>query len=563
MIVCVTEGKSIQNTDTKTIFITGGIVSGLGKGITAASLGALLKARGFSVVPQKVDPYLNVDAGTMNPFQHGEVFVTDDGAETDLDLGHYERFLDVSATKLSNFTTGAVYQSVTEGERKGDYLGKTIQIIPHVTDEIQRRIRLVASTFHPDFQTVEIGGTVGDFEAEPFLEAARQYSRQHLGATIFIHVVKMDYIFPSDEPKTKPLQHSVIKLRGYGINPDILIIRAKRALSDSERAKIALFSGLATDQIIPALDAQSLYDIPLNMERAGLTTQVLRLLKVKSRRPNLGLIKEIASRTKKTHPLIRVGLVGKYTDLSDSYLSVIEAVKHAGIANRVKTEVVPIDSEHFKTSQLENVDAMIVPGGFGSRGVEGKIKAVGWARLNGQPFLGICLGLQCAVIEFARNVCGINDATSAEFNPSTPHPVIAYLPDQAGLTRKGGTMRLGAFEAKMGDSFISRLYQWWQAGSLDFMPLDEIAKLKPVKRTSERHRHRYEVDPHYHRVLQQNGLIISGLSPNGQLVEFVELPRLIHPYFVATQAHPEFKSRPGHAHPLFAGLIRAAIEKIV
>lgn len=552
---------AISKSKTKTIFITGGIVSGLGKGITTASLGALLKARGFSVVPQKVDPYLNVDAGTMNPFQHGEVFVTDDGAETDLDLGHYERFLDVSATKLSNFTTGAVYQSVTEGERKGDYLGKTIQVIPHVTDEIVRRIQLVADTFMPDFHTIEIGGTVGDFEAEPFLEAVRQYSRKKIGTTLFVHVVKMDYVFPSDEPKTKPLQHSVIKLRGYGINPDILIVRAKRPLTETEKAKIALFSGLVPAQIIPALDVESLYDIPLNMEKEGLIRQVLKLLNVRFDRADLVQMKEIARRTRIHHPVVRIGMVGKYTNLSDSYLSVIEATKHAGIANKVKVEVVPIDSEHLKISQLEQVDAIIIPGGFGTRGIEGKIKAIRHAREHKLPFLGICLGLQCAVIEFARNVCGIKDATSEEFNDKTNNPVIAFLPEQAGVIRKGGTMRLGAYEAKMSSSLIARLYRWWQSNSLDFSRLSEIANLTPVTSTNERHRHRYEVNPKYHEILQKNGLIFAGMSLSGQLVEFIELPQTVHPYFVTTQAHPEFKSRPGHCHPLFAGLIRAALEQ--
>lgn len=537
-------------------------MSGLGKGITAASLGALLKARGFSVVPQKADPYLNVDAGTMNPFQHGEVFVTDDGAETDLDLGHYERFLDESATRLSNFTTGAVYQSVTEGERKGDYLGKTIQVIPHVTDEIQRRIAEIADTRKPDFQVVEVGGTVGDIEAEPFLESIRQYGGRRRDS-LFIHVVKMVYIYPSGEAKTKPIQHSVIKLRSYGINPDILIVRSRQPILEEERQKIAQFCGIDPSSVIEAINAESLYDIPLNMEKQGLAKAVLSHLKMPQRRANLSVLREIASRDKKATTVVKVGLVGKYTNLSDAYLSVIEAAKHAGFANRVKVEVVPIDSEQFTIRELESVDAMIVPGGFGIRGIEGKIKAIEWARKNGLPFLGICLGLQCAVIEYARNVCGVKGATSEEFNSKTKSPLIAFLPEQAGVTRKGGTMRLGAYQAIMFNSLIARLYRWWELHRLDFGSMSDIASLKPVKKSSERHRHRFEVNPKYHEILQKQGMIFSGMSPTGSLVEFIELPQKIHPYFVATQAHPEFKSRPGHAHPLFAGLVRAALERMV
>lgn len=548
---------------TKTIFITGGIVSGLGKGITAASLGALLKARGFSVVPQKMDPYLNVDAGTMNPFQHGEVFVTEDGAETDLDLGHYERFLDVNVHKLSNFTTGAVYQAVTEQERNGSYLGKTIQIIPHVTDEIQRRIKLLAEKEKPDFQTVEIGGTVGDIEAQPYLEAARQHAAKHRQDTLFIHVVKIDYIYPSDEAKTKPIQHAVIALRSYGITPDILIVRAKRPIGEDVRAKIALFCGVNEDQIIQAVDAESLYDIPLNMEKEGLAKVALKLLRHKQVKPNLAPLREIAKRTKLKKPVVRVGLVGKYTDLSDAYLSVIEAAKHAGIANRVRVEVVPIDSEKLKISDLKNIDAMIVPGGFGNRGVEGKIKAIKYARENKLPFLGICLGLQCAVMEYARNKAGIEGATSEEFNEQAEHPVIAFLPDQKNITRKGGTMRLGSYFASMDkDSRMARLYAWGQDKSaMDFPALAEIDSLKPEKRVSERHRHRYEVNPKYHKQLSDAGLVFAGMSPDGSLVEFIELSPAEHPYFVATQAHPEFKSRPYKAHPLFAGLVRTALEQ--
>lgn len=547
---------------TKTIFITGGIVSGLGKGITAASLGALLKARGFSVMPMKLDMYLNVDAGTLNPFEHGEVFVTEDGAETDLDLGHYERFIDVNISKLCYGTMGGVYQTLTEEERKGTFLGKTIQIVPHVTDEIQRRFQVVADELKPDFQIVEMGGVVGHLEEQFALEAQRQYMVKHRGDCIAIHVVKMDYLYPSDEGKTKPIQHAVSLLRGYGISPDILIVRAKRAITTEERAKIAMFCGVTEEQIIVAMDAESLYDIPFNMEQEGLAKVTLRLLGVKQTKPNLALIKEVAKRSKITQPVIRVGLIGKYLNLLDSYLSVLEAVKHAGFANKVKTEIVPIDSEHLKLADLEGLDAIIVPGGFGTRGVEGKIKAIQYARENKIPYLGICLGLQTAVIEAARNLAGLKDATSEEFDENATTPVIAFLPDQKGLTRKGGTMRLGSYEAVMSDSLVARLYSWWgDTEAFDFPALEAISKLDPVTKTVERHRHRYEVNPEYHKKLQETGLVFSGMSPDGTLVEFIEYPRDVHPYFVATQAHPEFKSRPYKAHPLFAGLIAAAKEQ--
>jgi CTP synthase len=548
---------------THTLFITGGIVSGLGKGITSASLGALLKARGFSVMPQKMDPYLNVDAGTMNPFQHGEVFVTDDGAETDLDLGHYERFLDVAITKLSNFTTGSIYQSVTEQERNGTYLGKTIQVVPHVTDEIQRRIELLKEKFKPDFQIVEVGGTVGDIEALPYLESVRQYATKNKRTTLFIHVVKMDYIYPSDEAKTKPIQQSVSLLRSFGITPDILVVRAKRPISDEVKEKIALFCGVTEKQIIAALDAPSLYHIPLFMEKEGLAKVVLSLMGRKQVKPDLAVLKEIAKRTNISDPVIRVGLVGKYTDLSDAYLSVIEAAKHAGFACNVKVEIVPIDSEKISLTLLKSVNAIIVPGGFGSRGIEGKIKAIKWARENRMPFLGICLGLQCAVIDIARHLANLEDSTSEEFNPKSTNPVIAFLPDQAAITRKGGTMRLGSFEAILNPlSRISKLYAWGgEKEKIDFPLLKDLDLLTGNKRSYERHRHRYEVNPQYHKALVKTGLIFSGMSPDGTLVEYIELPSEMHPYFVATQAHPEFKSRPQKAHPLFAGLVQAAKEQ--
>ncbi len=545
----------------RTIFITGGIVSGLGKGITAASLGALIKARGFAVLPQKMDPYLNVDAGTMNPFQHGEVFVTEDGAETDLDLGHYERFLDLNLSRQSNFTTGAIYQAVTEQERNGTYLGKTIQIVPHVTDEIQARITELGRQTKPDFQIVEIGGTVGDIEALPFLEAARQFGNRRRGDTIYLHVVKIDYIYPSDEAKTKPIQQSVALLRSFGIQPDVLVVRAKRLISLAVRQKIALFCGVPEEQIIPALDATSLYDIPLNLERAGLGRIVLKLFDVPAPAPRLDGMREIARRLKVGRGVIRVALVGKYTDLSDAYISVIEAIVHAGIANRIGVEVVPIDSERLRISALRTVDAMIVPGGFGRRGIEGKIRAIRYAREMKLPFLGICLGMQCAIIEFARHVLNLADANSAEFEATSPHPVIVLLPEQKTVRAKGGTMRLGSYPAVFSPSSrLSRLYRWAKTREMDFPPLATIDSLSPIRQVAERHRHRFEVNPRYHAALRRAGMRLAGFSPNRRLVEFIELPQTVHPYFMATQAHPEFTSRPNRAHPLFAGLVRAALE---
>lgn len=549
---------------TKTIFITGGIVSGLGKGITAASLGALLKARGFLVAMQKMDMYLNVDAGTMNPYRHGEVFVTEDGAETDLDLGHYERFLDSNTSKLSIFTMGKIYQSVINNEREGKYLGVDIQVVPHVTDEIQSRFDALTKAEKPDFQLIEMGGTVGHLEEGFALEAMRQYMYKHnlkKKNCISVHVVKMDYLFPSDEGKTKPIQHASSLMRSLGLEVDILIVRAKRPLTGGEKSKLALFCGLQEHQIITALNAESLYDIPLNFEKEGLATAVMALCGIKDKSADVKHIQEIAKRTKLASPAVKIALVGKYTDLTDTYLSVIEAAKHAGIANKAKVEIVPIDSEHLDMGDLKVADAVIVPGGFGQRGVEGKIKAIQWARENNIPYLGICLGLQTAVIEFARNVCGITHATSEEFDSKSKTQVIAYLPEQSGITQKGGTMRLGSYEAKMHDSLIARLYAWWETNSFDFPALKKIMQLSPVSVTHERHRHRFEVNPEYHDQLVAHGMRFAGMSPNGSLVEFIELDRKMHPYFVATQAHPEFKSRPNRAHPLFSGLVRAALEQ--
>ena len=532
----------------RTVFITGGIVSGIGKGITAASIGRLLLDRGFSVAAVKADPYLNQDAGTMNPFRHGEVFVTDDGAETDLDLGHYERFLDKSLDKNSCFTGGSIYRAVMEHERDGDFLGRDIQVIPHITDEIKSRLRIAQDD--SDFLLAEVGGTVGDIEATAIIEAVRQYKLENPKDTIFVHVVKMDYLYPSDEGKTKPIQHSIITLRSYGIQADILIVRCKRDLTMEEREKLALFTGVPASRIIPAMNADSLYDIPENLEKEGLADAILDgfgLKPVKSK----PLWKDLPAKMAARKGSLKIGLVGKYTDLDDAYLSVMESIRHAGIFHGVATEVVPINSESPSVKkEVSSVDAIIVPGGFGNRGVEGKILAVKTAREKGIPFLGICLGLQVAVIEYARSKAKMKDATSGEFDESAVEPMIAILPDQRGIKKKGGTMRLGSYPAVLAPgSLAEKVYK-------DYRP-DEIKN----HTVNERHRHRYEVNPLYHEALTKAGLVISGTSPEGELAEFIELPKSVHPYFIATQAHPEFKSRPHRPHPLFAGLIKAAKKK--
>ena len=543
----------------KFIFVTGGIVSGIGKGITVASLGLLLKSRGLKVIPVKIDPYLNQDAGTMNPFQHGEVFVTDDGAETDLDLGHYERFIDQNLTQASNFTTGAVYQTVTAQERVGEFLGNTIQIIPHVTDEIKKRIKNASKGV--DVVLVEIGGTVGDIEALPFIEAIRQL-KQEINPSDFlcIHVVKIDYVYPSDEAKTKPIQQSVQMLRGLGLQPDFLICRCKRAISQEIRAKIALFTSVRQERIIQAIDAGSLYQIPINLEKEKLGTQICQFFGWKNKKVNLSQWQKIIGKIENPKATIRVAMVGKYLHHPDAYLSVVEALKHAAIQNLAKIEIIPVDSEKNNLQAvLKKIDAIVVPGGFGIRGIEGKITAIKYARENKIPFLGLCLGLQCAVIEFGRDVCRLKGANSTEFNPKTKYPIIDYLPEQRHIAKKGGTMRLGQYPAKLKPgSLAARLY---------FPSLSHVSRLQSI---FERHRHRYEVNPKYHQILQKNGLIFSGISPNNfvfsrfarnkKLVEIIELPQKIHPYFIATQAHPEFKSRPNRAHPLFDGLIKTALK---
>lgn len=544
----------------RTIVVTGGTVSGIGKGIAAASIGRLLKNRGYAVVPVKADPYLNQDAGTMNPFQHGEVFVTEDGAETDLDLGHYERFLDVNLNRKSNFTSGSLYRTVMDLERDGEYLGKTIQIIPHVTDEIKRRIlaagsQVVNGKKAPDFLTVEVGGTIGDIEALPFVEALRQFRSEHPGRVINVHVVKMDYLYPSDEGKTKPIQHAVTTLRSYGLQPEILIVRCKRPLTADERQKISLFTGIPETHVIAAEDAESLYAVPTHLEEAGLTDAILDCFPDIRKRPVANqdkawekFLTNYASRRKTE---ITVGLVGKYTNHDDAYLSVIEAVRHAGIAHKVYTRIVPINSEEANVAgQVKAVDAIIVPGGFGSRGINGKLEAIKTARERGIPFLGICLGLQTAVIEYARAKAKLPAATSTEFNETADTPVIAYIPGQESLRQKGGTMRLGSYPAILKEGSLAlKLYTKYRPSEVKDCVIQE------------RHRHRYEVNPDYHLPLENAGLRFSGMSPDGRLVEFIELPSSEHPYFIATQAHPEFKSRPHRPHPLFAGLIAAALKR--
>ena len=540
----------MPNSAPKTIVITGGTVSGIGKGITAASLGRLLIDAGFKVMPVKADPYLNQDAGTMNPFQHGEVFVTDDGAETDLDLGHYERFLDVNLTRFSNFTSGAVYRSVMDQEREGDFLGKTIQIIPHVTNEIKQRVLNARENSQPDFLLCEIGGTIGDIEALPFIEAIRQYATEQ-GNTLFVHVVKMDYLYPSDEGKTKPIQHAVTTLRSNGIQPNILIIRCKRPLTESDIEKISMFTGVPKSHIIPAMDATSLYQIPSQLEQSKILEAVISSFNMEMPEKLNYVWKDMYANMDARERTVKVGLVGKYIDHSDAYLSVIEAIKHAGIYNRAFTEIVPIDAEDEAGLEavVSSLDALIIPGGFGIRGIEGKIKAIQIARENKIPFLGICLGLQTAVIEIARHLAGLKDATSTEFDENTAEPVIAILPDQLHIKKKGGTMRLGQYPAALVvGSLAEKVYQ-------DYRP-EEIKDSVIL----ERHRHRFEVNPDYHAKLVEAGLIFSGMSPDGSLAEFIELPQDVHPYFIATQAHPEFRSRPHRPHPLFGGLIAAALK---
>ena len=539
-----------DNHSSKHVFVTGGVVSSLGKGLTASSLGSLLKARGLKVTMQKLDPYLNVDPGTMNPFQHGEVFVTEDGAETDLDIGHYERFLNENLSGQANVTTGKVYSAVIAKERRGDYLGDTVQVIPHITNEIKERM-LAMEEGNPDVVIHEIGGTVGDIEARPFLEAARQV-RHEIGRenVFFLHVSLVPYIKPSGEMKTKPTQHSVAALREVGIQPDAIVCRSERPLGKGIKSKIALMCDVEGPAVVSCPDAPSIYLIPKVLHREGLDAYVVQKLSLFFRDVDWTTWEDLLDRVRKPRNEVTVALVGKYIDLPDAYLSVTEALRAGGFANKAKANVVWVASDSCVTpegaaQQLKDADAICVPGGFGIRGVEGKIGAIRYAREHKVPFLGLCLGMQCAVIEVARDLAGIENAASSEFDPQTTDAVIATMAEQvdavSGKGDLGGTMRLGAYPAKLAkDSLVAELYG--------------------TTTVSERHRHRYEVNNAYRDRLEQVGLRISGTSPDGGLAEFVELDREAHPCFVATQAHPELKSRPTHAHPLFRGLVAAAVE---
>ena len=529
---------------TKHIFVTGGVASSLGKGLTAASLGRLLKQRGLKVVIQKLDPYINVDPGTLNPYEHGEVFVTDDGGETDLDLGHYERFIDENLTRESNATTGSIYSTVLAAERRGDYLGRTVQVIPHITDEIKRRIRVLA-TDEVDVVITEVGGTVGDIEILPFLEAIRQY-RLDVGRdnVCYVHVTLIPYIAPSGEHKTKPTQHSVIELRGRGIQPDAIVCRSDEPIGKDLARKIANLSSVPSEAVINAPDAGSLYEIPLVIHDEGLDDVICDILRLEAKAPDLVEWRELSRKVAAASTPIQIGLIGKYVSLVDAYLSVVESLNHAGIQLGAEVEIDWIQAEDIEgllaSDRLQGLDGIVIPGGFGERGIEGKIAAAGYARENGIPCLGLCLGLQCMTVEFARNVLGLERAHSTEFDSSTPHPVIDLMDSQRDVTDMGGTMRLGAYVAQL-------------------KPGSQVAGLYGEEVVSERHRHRYEFNPRYRSQFDETDFYISGESPDGRLVEFIELRN--HPFWVATQAHPEFKSRPTRPAPLFLGFVQSALER--
>jgi CTP synthase len=530
----------------KHVFVTGGVVSSLGKGLTAASLGRILKNRGLRVMIQKLDPYINVDPGTMNPFQHGEVFVTEDGGETDLDLGHYERFIDENMRRASNVTTGAIYQSVIAKERRGDYLGDTVQVIPHITNAIKERILNLGEDSGADVLITEIGGTVGDIESLPFLEAIRQL-RTELGRddTCYIHVTLVPYMAPAEELKTKPTQHSVRELRSIGIQPDVIVCRSDRPISADVKRKISLLCDVNMNAIVSAVDSSNIYEIPLVLHDEGLDDFIVRHLRIEeeTHEPDLGPWKELVRRIDSLSSNVRIALIGKYVQLPDAYLSVVESLKHAGFANDALLDITWLASDDLETADLDDVlggvDGILVPGGFGVRGIEGKITAIRYARENDIPFLGICLGLQCAVIEFARNVAGLHDANSSEFDAQTPYPVVDILAGQ-DLRELGGTMRLGSYPCRM---TLGSKAEAAYGSELIF----------------ERHRHRYEVNPRFRRKLEDAGLVCSGESPDGTLVEIIELPG--HPWFVAGQFHPEFKSRPDRAQPLFRDFVAAAARR--
>ncbi len=528
----------------KYVFVTGGVVSGLGKGITAASLGRLLKARGYKVTMQKFDPYINIDPGTMNPIQHGEVYVTDDGAETDLDLGHYERFIDESLTKNSNVTTGKVYWSVLEKERRGDFGGGTVQVIPHITNEIKSRFHK-STTDETEIAIIEVGGTVGDIESQPYIEAIRQFQHE-VGREncILIHVALMVYLPASEEMKTKPIQMSVKELQRLGIQPDVVVCRTEHEIDDNLKDKISLFCNVPTSHVVQNLTVDVLYEAPLAMEKEHLAEIVCDSLNLDCPEPDLEEWKEMIFAAKNPTQEVTVALVGKYIALHDAYISVVESLKHAGYPSRATVNIKWVDSEEVTDENaadiFSDVSGILVPGGFGSRGIEGKISAIKYARENNIPFLGLCLGMQLSIVEFARDVIGYSDAHSIELDPNTTHPVISLMPDQEGVTDIGGTLRLGAYPCKLDKN--SRAYNLYNS-----------------ELVYERHRHRYEVNNDYRQDLADNGMLLSGISPDGRIVEMVEIPE--HPFFVATQAHPELKSRPNKPHPLFLGFVNAAIEK--
>lgn len=527
----------------KFVFITGGVVSSIGKGIVAASLGRLLKSRDYSVSILKLDPYINVDPGTMSPYQHGEVFVTDDGAETDLDLGHYERFTNTSMSRLNSVTTGSIYQAVINKERRGDYEGGTVQVIPHITNEIKERIHRVANNTGSDVVLTEIGGTVGDIESLPFMEAIRQF-RKDVGRNnvVYMHVTLIPWITAAGEMKTKPTQHSVKELRSIGIQPDVLVCRSDRPLFPGIKEKIAEFCDVEVDSVVTSLDASTIYEVPLILEQEGLAQRVLELLRLEQRQPDLQNWRNLVIKMNSTRTKIKVAIVGKYIRLSDAYLSVVEALGHAAIAADCEVDLCWVSAEDIEThgaaKYLGDVSGVIVPGGFGIRGVDGKVAAIEHARENNIPFLGLCLGMQCCAIEWARNVAHLEDANSAEFAPETSNPVINILPEQQDVIDLGGTMRLGTYPCRLKPGTLAySLYE------------DEVIY--------ERHRHRYEFNNAYRSLLLETDYEISGTSPDGRLVEIIEMPS--HPFFIATQFHPEFRSRPNHPHPLFLGLVRAAL----
>lgn len=538
-----------MTTNTKYIFVTGGVVSSLGKGITAASLGRLLKSRGYRVTIQKFDPYINIDPGTMSPYQHGEVFVTDDGAETDLDLGHYERFIDINLSKNSNTTTGKIYQSVINKERRGDYLGGTVQVIPHITNEIKERVFRVGQQDNADFVITEIGGTVGDIESLPFLEAIRQVKKDvGKNDVLYIHVTLVPYISAAGELKTKPTQHSVKELRSIGISPDIIVCRSEKSISKEMREKMAMFCDVDPEAVIQNLTARSIYEVPMLMEEQGLDTIVLRKLEMEDKPKDMqGWHDMVARILKKYDKKVTIAVVGKYVALQDAYISITESLRHAAVANEAELDIHWVNAEEIEADDTDmakvmaGVDGILVPGGFGNRGIEGKIKAIQYAREHKIPFFGICLGMQCAVIEFARHVCGMADANSSEFNPNSTHPVIDLMPEQIDVEDLGGTMRLGLYPCKVyPDTLTSKAYN--------------------AELIYERHRHRYEFNNAFREKIVGKGLVLGGTLPNGRLVEIVELPESEHPWFLGAQFHPEFKSRPTNPHPLFREFVGAAVK---